>query len=156
MPHLFTGKVNLTIMTLFRKGCRMDGTTVVVSLLVVLVVGWLFIKGRTGPTMTADELAMRLEQGADICILDVRSMDEYREGHVPGALHIGHTEIGKRLEEIRPYQDRDVVVYCAHGLRAAVAIRALNAAGFTRVVHLQGDMSAWRAARRPMESGPVA
>lgn len=88
----------------------------------------------------------------DVLILDVRSAEEYARGHVPGALNIPHTEVGARLDELSGAQHRPVVVYCEKGGRAGQAEATLLAAGFTDLHHLEGDMSAWRAAGRVVET----
>jgi len=85
------------------------------------------------------------EPGAPPLVLDVRTPGEYADGHVPGALNVPHTEIESWLAERAPAPDTEVVVYCETGVRAARAEAALREAGFERVLHLEGDMRAWRA-----------
>ena len=84
-------------------------------------------------------------------MLDVRSDSEYAAGHVPGAVHMPFRDIADRHEELAIERDRTVVVYCAHGPRAAWAGRALRKAGYTDVVYLEGHMSAWESAELPLE-----
>jgi len=98
------------------------------------------------------ELQERMQQKSELCILDVRSAGEYNSGHVPGAINIGHTEISEHIDELMPYRNKDVVVYCEKGIRAGIAQNALIKAGFTSVYHLTGDMSAWRRAGLPMNT----
>jgi rhodanese-related sulfurtransferase len=87
-----------------------------------------------------------MEQKSDICILDVRTAREYSLGHIPGAINIGHRDISTRLDEIRSYADKDVVVYCELGVRARMAQTTLTKAGLLHVYHLTGDMAGWRDA----------
>ena len=87
-------------------------------------------------------------------ILDVRTPEEYREGHVPGAINVPHSQISDRLEELAEYRDRDVVVYCKSGRRAGFAARELSEAGF-RVYHLDGDMDGWRSGNHPETKLPA-
>jgi rhodanese-related sulfurtransferase len=89
---------------------------------------------------------------ADLRILDVRSGGEYASGHVPGAVHIPYDEVAMRLEQIGADRERTLVVYCETGVRAEVAERALRAAGYADVRHLEGDMHGWRKAGLPIES----
>jgi len=64
-------------------------------------------------------------------VLDVRRSDEWITGHVPGALHIPHTELRARLDEVREHAaGRPVRVMCASGVRSAIAHRLLTQAGF--------------------------
>lgn len=75
-------------------------------------------------------------------LVDVRTPEEYADGHLPGAVNIPVDELGRRLDELGP-RDKPVVVYCASGVRSASAARILAAAGFS-AVHNLGAMSNWR------------
>ena len=86
---------------------------------------------------------------ANALILDVRTTDEFASGHVPGAINIPYDEVGRRVEELGSDRDRTVVVYCESGGRAGKAEATLLASGFTDLVHLEGDMRAWRYEGRP-------
>jgi rhodanese-related sulfurtransferase len=100
--------------------------------------------------ISASELASQID-GADApVVLDVRSPDEYRNGHVPGAINIPHRQVGVRLDELASAKERGLVVYCEGGQRTEYAESVLRSAGFTNIRHLQGDMGAWRQGRLPM------
>jgi rhodanese-related sulfurtransferase len=118
---------------------------VIIAVFVVAgVAAKLYVKG--GPDVSQVQLQKWMEQKADICILDVRTAREYNSGHIPGAMNIGHKAISDHLDELEPYMDKDVVVYCEVGVRARMAQTALTKAGFSRVYHLTGDMAGWRNA----------
>ena len=87
---------------------------------------------------------------AGALVLDVRTPEEFASGHVPGAVNIPHTELADRLSEVRVSKDSPVVVYCERGGRAGQAAEVLLTAGYSDVLHLAGDMSAWRSAGRPV------
>lgn len=99
-----------------------------------------------GADMSQTQLLEHMERRSEICILDVRSAEEYSSGHVPGAVNIGHKEISARLHELEPYLDKDIVIYCELGVRARMAQKTLTKAGFLRLFHLAGDMAGWRDA----------
>ncbi|GJM45029.1 MAG: hypothetical protein DHS20C21_18710 [Gemmatimonadota bacterium] len=103
------------------------------------------------PRITADSLLARSDTRASLLILDTRSHDEFRQGHVPGAILIPHDQVARRTVEIMAWQNRDVVVYCRSGRRAEYAENQLREAGFTRLLHLEGDWRAWSAAGHPVE-----
>jgi len=96
--------------------------------------------------ITAVEL---LDRSGDVVILDVRTTTEFQSGHVPGAINISHDELAGRLDEVEAYREREMVVYCERGGRAAKAHEVLADAGFERLTHLTGDMSGWREAGHP-------
>ena len=104
-----------------------------------------------GTPISHEELAERVEQGTAPLILDVRSAQEYRAGHIPGALNIPHDELPERLSELEISESGEIVVHCQSGRRATASEKLLAAAGFTQVRDLEGHMQGWRAAGLPTE-----
>jgi phage shock protein E len=84
-----------------------------------------------------------------LLVLDVRTPQEYAEGHVPGAVNVPYDQLASRLAEIP--KDKDVVLYCKSGRRAGIAADVLAANGYTRLSHLEGDMPAWIEKGHPVE-----
>jgi rhodanese-related sulfurtransferase len=101
--------------------------------------------------ITAAELAKRVHTPPAPLILDVRSPREYAAGHVPGAVNIPHTQLAYRLGELGIDKSEEVVVYCQVGKRAALAEQVLAEAGYTGVLHLEGQMRAWQRGGYPTE-----
>jgi phage shock protein E len=100
-------------------------------------------------TISQADLADRIASQSAPLILDVRSASEFASGHIPGAVNIPYTELPWRIGELGADSDREIVVYCEGGARAEKAVSGLRNAGFTAVLHLQGDMHAWREHRLP-------
>jgi rhodanese-related sulfurtransferase len=84
-------------------------------------------------------------------LVDVRTPGEFQSGHVPGAINIPLQELHRRVDELRPYRDTELVLYCETGVRADHAGRMLQQQGFTELRSLEGHMSAWRNAGLPAE-----
>lgn len=107
----------------------------------------------TSPAASIDQqsLLTRLERGdPSLVLLDVRTAEEFAAGHVPGARNISHDVLAGRIDELADARDRDLVVYCRSGRRSGIALDLLRSAGFTRLVHLEGDWLGWEAAGRPI------
>lgn len=103
------------------------------------------------PRIDQASLLKRIEQkDASMVILDVRTPEEYAAGHVPGAINIPYTHLPSRISEVAD-GDKDIVVYCATGIRAEKGAERLRENGFTKLLHLDGDMKAWEAQKRPVE-----
>jgi len=100
--------------------------------------------------MLGEELVGLLGTDAEPLLLDVRSREEFAEGHIPGAVNIPYDELPARLEELAGHRDDGIVVYCRTGRRATIAETTLVEAGFTDVRDLSGHMTEWREARRPV------
>ena len=92
----------------------------------------------------ATELIEQIRVDKAPIILDVRTFEEYLEGHIPGAINIEYRELPSRIDEIDSFSNKKIVVYCERGVRANIAEETLKKAGFTEVLHLEGDMSGWR------------
>jgi len=97
-------------------------------------------------------LARLAQNDANLVILDVRTPEEFAAGHVPGAVNVVHDQVAARLPELATYKSKDVVVYCRSGRRSNLALEVLSANGFERLWHLEGDILAWQAQLRPLET----
>lgn len=75
-------------------------------------------------------------------LLDVRQVQEYNQGHIPGAVSIPVWELPERLDEIS--SQLQTVVYCRFGLRSRAAAAMLHGAGCRAVATLKGGFEAWR------------
>ena len=102
-------------------------------------------------------LERQARHDASLFVLDVRTPSEFAAGHVPDAVNIPYDQIASRLQDVP--KDKDVVLYCKSGRRAGLAAEVLEAHGYTRLEHLQGDMEAWTKDGRPVqgavETGPT-
>ncbi len=104
------------------------------------------------PSISAAELHAWGESGAAPVVIDVRTPNEYASGHIPGAINIPFDQVAQRIAEIETPQG--VALYCMVGPRARMGESALLAAGYQRVLHLEGGLAAWKAAGLPIEGRP--
>lgn len=86
------------------------------------------------PAAVAERLA-----GAQV--IDVREPWEWAICRLPGARLVPMSDLESQMTTLDP--EREVLVYCHHGTRSAVAMNRLLAAGFTRVSHLEGGIDRW-------------
>jgi rhodanese-related sulfurtransferase len=84
-------------------------------------------------------------------ILDVRTQEEWNEGHVPGATLIPLDQLEMRLSELPT--DQEIVVICRSGNRSAQGRDILLSAGFTDVTSVAGGFNQWVANGFPAEVG---
>lgn len=106
----------------------------------------------TTPRIDQGSLLKRIEKkDTSLVILDVRTPEEFAAGHVPGAINIPYTHLPSRISEVADAADKDIVVYCAIGVRAEQGAERLRENGFTKLLHLDGDMKGWEAQKRPLE-----
>src|SRR5467141_1883906 len=81
--------------------------------------------------------------------LDVRELDEFQQGMIPGAVFIPRGHLESQVENKIPDRDAPVVVYCAGGTRSAFAAKTLQELGYTDVVSMAGGFSRWKNEGRP-------
>src|SRR5437762_2686227 len=77
-------------------------------------------------------------------LVDVRELDEWEEGHLPGAVHIPRGFLESRIDQAVPDKDTPVIVYCAGGARSAFAARTLGELGYSDVRSLAGGFTDWK------------
>lgn len=124
-----------------KKQCKILLFAVASYLLVFMAIANTFEK------ITAQEIATA-EAKAQFTLVDVRTPEEYQQGHIQGAINIPHTEIADNLDKLS--SDKPIVVYCRSGRRAQTALEILSKQGFNDIRHLEGDMLGWQAENRPI------
>ena len=103
-------------------------------------------------SIPADEVLASLNRAGKPVVLDVRSAEEYADGHVPGAINLPFLRV---LAGGAPGVQRDaaVVVYCGHGPRAQMAMLGLQLRGFSNLTELEGHFAEWRRRGLPESRG---
>ena len=99
----------------------------------------------------AGELLARIEEGMPPMILDVRSPEEYAEGHIPGAINIPYADLEQRASELGIDPSEELVVYCRTGRRAAIAEATLHELGYMNLKDLEGHIAHWKEEGLPLE-----
>ena len=97
--------------------------------------------GTEVPEIRPRELAVRLQSGEPLLLLDVREPNEVDLVQLPGSIHIPLSELPEHLNDLDP--EKEIVVLCRSGQRSAVAVELLRESGFHKVSHLAGGLRAW-------------
>ncbi len=84
-------------------------------------------------------------------VVDVRELDEWTEGRIPGAIHIPRGNLESRIEQAAPDHTQPLLVYCAVGNRSAFAAKSLEELGYENVVSLAGGYVDWKRSGLPTE-----
>jgi molybdopterin/thiamine biosynthesis adenylyltransferase/rhodanese-related sulfurtransferase len=82
--------------------------------------------------------------GRETVLVDVREEDEWREGHIPGAVHVPRGHLESRIEAVAPDRAAPVLLYCAAGNRSAFAAKTLEELGYENVASLAGGFTDWK------------
>ena len=105
-----------------------------------------------GTTSASEANAWR--EAGQAAFLDVRDENEWRAGHIPGALHAYVGNLEQSLPALPLPKDRRLVVHCSVGNRAGLAASILHRHGFTDLHNMLGGMAAWRSLELPTETAP--
>lgn len=89
--------------------------------------------------ITIEELKNKLSQGA--ILVDVRSNQEYREGHLQGAINIPDFEITNRVQKEVPKKNQLIVLYCQYGGRSKDVSMRMKKMGYTNIYNLYGGLN---------------
>jgi hydroxyacylglutathione hydrolase len=119
------------------------------------IVGWLQggMNTWTGETATLRRVQPTEMASERATVLDVREANEWREGHVPGAVRIPGAQLPGRIAEVPA---GPVLVICGSGSRSAIAASLLIATGRDEVAHVVGGMDAYRSAGLPVTTDAPA
>lgn len=79
----------------------------------------------------------------DLVVLDVRDRSEYNVNHICNAILIPVAELEYRIDELRPYNNTEIIVYCLSGGRSSSASQILVNNGFTKIFYMIGGINEW-------------
>ena len=102
---------------------------------------------------TVADVAMRIEAGEPLLIVDVREESEYANGHIPGALHISKGVMERDVETAIPNPATEVILYCGGGYRSVLTADNLIKMGYTNVISMDGGWSGWTAKGLAVQKG---
>lgn len=88
--------------------------------------------------ITAEEAKKLMDSESGYVILDVRTEQEYAQGHIPDAILIPDYEISEKAESVLTDKDQLILVYCRSGRRSKNAAAQLEEMGYTRIREFGG------------------
>ena len=100
-------------------------------------------RGDSKGLVSYEELQQKLTDKAPIVLLDVRTQEEFNNGHIPGALLLPYDEIDQKAVQLLPEKEKEIIIYCRSGRRSAIAKDSLEALGYTNVKDF-GGMNRWQ------------
>ena len=104
--------------------------------------------------ITMDEAVAMMKEENNYIILDVRTVSEFDEKHIPGAINIPNEAIGTDAIPELPDKDQLILVYCRSGNRSKQASEKLVKLGYTNVVEFGGIID-WSGETEASEGGPL-
>lgn len=114
-------------------------------------IGWLLINQYQDKSATkykevdSKEFSSNINKNSGI-VLDVRTLGEYKSGHLKDALLIPIQSLSNRLKELKGKEDTPIYIYCRSGNRSTVASKILIDAGFNKIYNLRAGINDWKRA----------
>lgn len=101
--------------------------------------------------LNGNDFQARLDSGANVQLVDVRTAEEYKQGHLVNAKNIDFKkeDFLKQTESLD--KSKPVMVYCLAGSRSAGAAKLLSENGFTEIYDLEGGYMKWNVEKKPVE-----
>lgn len=103
-----------------------------------------------GNISVRDAAALLQNAPAGLIILDVRTPQEFREGHLAGARNVDFFGGRFEMETADLPRDATLLIYCRSGKRSAAAAETLGEAGMNRILHMYQGIEGWKDAGLPL------
>ena len=127
---------------------------IILAIVIVLAVvaAWVFNANRKQnfKSVSVADFAELIKDTANVQLLDVRTSDEFNEGHIDGALQIDfYSALFMDLATMKLSTEKPVAIYCRSGRRSASAANKLAELGYD-VINLDGGIMAWKQSKKPI------
>lgn len=102
-----------------------------------------------------DAVALLARDQSGFTVLDVRTPQEYNEGHIAGAANLDFKSSTFRDRLAALSRERTYLVHCASGGRSSPTVKLMEELGFTRVYHMEAGFDSWKGEGRPVVGAPA-
>ncbi|MDF1757999.1 MAG: rhodanese-like domain-containing protein [Legionellaceae bacterium] len=103
-------------------------------------------------TISVNELKKQYDNNDQICLIDVRELEEWQDIHIPKALHISKDNLLSQISDKIPEISLPIYLHCRSGVRSLHAANALLQLGYKDVYSVDGGIVAWAAAGYPTKT----
>lgn len=134
----------------------------IVTTLILVCISWFsfFAHADEASTVTAVEqgavlhvdakqAALTIEENPDIIVLDVRTPIEFKFGRLANAININYYSFSFKSKIAALDRDKTYLVHCQTGVRSGNTLPIMQAAGFSKLIHMDGGYKAWKEAGLP-------
>lgn len=99
--------------------------------------------------ISVTDAANMIASTKDLVVLDIRSPEEFAEGHIEGAVNVDFRQANFAAELANLDKDQTYLLHCHSGGRSSKSIKILEELGFTDIAHMKQGIQGWRAAGQP-------
>ena len=123
---------------------------ILVSLFVAFLLAIIVLESRRGGAKVSSQGLVSLMNKDKAVVVDIRDRKEFGEGRITGSVNIPLNSLKSRAAELNKFKDKQIIVADKMGQHSAMAVKQLNAEGFTNVVRLNGGIGDWKASNLPL------
>ncbi|MBW4934344.1 rhodanese-like domain-containing protein [Marinobacter sp. F4206] len=123
---------------------------ILVSLFVAFLLAILLLESRRGGAKISAQGAVTLINKDEAVVVDIRDRKEFGEGRITGSVNIPLNSLKSRAAELNKFKEKQIIVADKMGQHSAMAVKQLNAEGFSNVVRLNGGVADWKASNLPL------
>lgn len=123
---------------------------ILVSLFVAFLLAILVLESRRGGKKISAQGAVNLINRDEAVVVDIRDRKDFNEGRITGAINIPLNSIKSRASELKKFKDKQIIVADKMGQHSSMAVKQLNAEGYTNVVRLDGGIADWKGNNLPL------
>ncbi|MCE7061779.1 thioredoxin domain-containing protein [Dyadobacter sp. CY343] len=116
-----------------------------------LLIGTAITTASAQTVLSPDEFERKILTNKEIQLLDVRTPEEYREGHLANSKNLNYKDADFRQQVNKLDKNRPVYVYCLSGGRSGAAAKTLAESGFAEVYDMKGGYIKWTSAGKKTE-----
>ena len=102
------------------------------------------------PSFTPGDAIIAVNRG-DCLIVDVRSVDQFKKGHIGNAINLPLADITNSSEQLKKLKKKRVIACCDSGNLSNAAVKELRKQGFADALILKGGLNAWKASNYPLK-----
>jgi rhodanese-related sulfurtransferase len=108
-------------------------------------------EGTVVKNVTPDEAEKALKERKDVVVLDIRTPDEFKAGHIAGAKNIDFKSDDFAKQVATLDKSKTYIVHCGSGGRSTSSLTAFKEQKFSSILHLDKGFKAWEKAGKPVE-----
>jgi rhodanese-related sulfurtransferase len=120
-------------------------------LVVLAALVWHLVTDAGGKNAVDPLAATAMINHEDAVVVDVRSMAEFKGGHIVNAINIPLNGFGSNLKQLDKHRGKPIIAVCRSGSRSGSACTLLRKHGHETVKNLRGGMMAWESANLPVK-----
>lgn len=98
-----------------------------------------------------EEVKTRIDKGEKVLLVDTREDNEWENGHIAGAVHLGKGIIERDIESQFQDKNKEIILYCGGGFRSALSADNLQKMGYKNILSMDGGWRRWKELGYPTE-----